>query len=92
MFGDDRLLKDPDMVARDDLTAWMVSFWFWKTRVQNDPGVQRGEFGVSTKIINGFIECGNGWNERAKKRFELYQKILIALNVYEKAIEKGCYN
>ncbi len=86
------MLRDPDLVARDGLTAWLVSFWFWKTRIQNDPGVQRGEFGASTKIINGFVECGNGWNERAKQRFALYQKILKAFNIFEEAIEKGCYN
>lgn len=30
LFGDSRLIYDPDMVARDENVAWNTAFWFWK--------------------------------------------------------------
>lgn len=30
LFGDMRLVSDPDMVARDENLAWNTAFWFWK--------------------------------------------------------------
>lgn len=29
IFGDDTLVRDPDMVARDESTAWATAWWFW---------------------------------------------------------------
>lgn len=92
MYKDDRLLSDPDLVARDESVAWLTAFWYWNTIVGLNQGVQKGEFGVSTKLINGAIECSNRIHSAAKKRFELYRKVLIALNILEVPIEKGCYN
>lgn len=30
LYGDDTLVKDPDLVARDENAAWNTAFWFWK--------------------------------------------------------------
>lgn len=53
IFNDDRLLKDPDMVARDDNVAWATAFWFWRKNVKKLEGIANGEFGQSTRMING---------------------------------------
>lgn len=53
IFGDNRLVMDPDSVAKRDDIAWQTAFWYWGTRVHNQPGVQQGRFGATTKAING---------------------------------------
>jgi hypothetical protein len=30
LFGDGRLVTDPDIVAREETVAWDTAFWFWK--------------------------------------------------------------
>jgi predicted chitinase len=94
IYKDDRLLRDPGLVSSNEQTAWLTSFWFWKKRVQPKPAVRiRGEFGTSTKIINGGAECGKGRKEDvARKRFEIYKKVLVAFNIAETANEYGCYD
>lgn len=93
LFNDDRLLKNPDLVADDDEIAWATAFWFWKANVGYHPGVELGEFGVTTLCINGVLECNNGPNvNKAKLRFQIYSKILKAFNIDEKPIETGCYS
>jgi hypothetical protein len=57
LFGDGRLVTDPDMVAREETVAWDTAFWFWKVYVHYAPGVQDGRFGASTRVINGVLEC-----------------------------------
>ncbi|KAJ1908723.1 hypothetical protein IWQ60_011562, partial [Tieghemiomyces parasiticus] len=80
LFGDDRLLTDPDQVATDVKTAVAVSLWYWKARVHNAPGVSEGKFGAATKAINGGLECGTG-SPTPAKRFAIYEKVLKAFNV-----------
>ena len=91
LFNDDRLYTDPDQVATNDDIAWAVSFWFWKTNVHSLPGVSDGEFGVTTKAINGALECSGSNYDTAKKRFEIYKIVLTAFNIDEEANENGCY-
>ncbi|CAF0708848.1 unnamed protein product [Brachionus calyciflorus] len=92
LFKDDRLLKNPDLVAEDDQIAWATAFWFWKANVGYRQGVEEGHFGVTTLAINGILECNNGPNvSKAKIRFQMYTKILKALNLDETPIEGGCY-
>ena len=91
LFGDDRLIKDPDQVATDKELAWRTAAWFWGKNVHPDPGVQEGKFGASTKKINGALECG-GPNEKAKKRFEFYTTIMKAIGDTSPLVEAGCYN
>jgi len=47
--------------------------------------------GVSTKLLNGKLEC-NGENiDEAKNRYEIYKITLNAFNVEDEPIEEGCY-
>lgn len=91
LFNDDRLYTSPDQVATDEDTAWGVSFWFWKQNVHSNSGVQSGQFGSSTNIINGGLECGaNSSNGLAQKRFDLYTKVLPAFGINEAPNPAGC--
>jgi hypothetical protein len=82
------------MVATDEDTAWATAFWFWKTNVGKLEDVKNGRFGASTKAINGALECYPGGTnvDAAKKRYNIYKKILIAFGVSEAPVENGCYN
>ncbi|KAJ1657716.1 hypothetical protein IWQ61_002927 [Dispira simplex] len=91
LFGNDLLLKEPLLVSSNDTIAWDTSFWYWKNRVHKEPGVTDGEFGASTKAINGELECGGPNQEKAHKRFELYQKVLKVIAPKEKPNPAGCY-
>ncbi len=52
-----------------------------------------GYFGAATNAINGGLECRGDYKDRAKQRFEIYKRVLIAFNIPpNKAIENGCYN
>jgi len=92
LFGDLRLIENPDLVSDDEDIAWRTAFWFWRTRCHPREGVRKGWFGDSTKAING-LECMGSWDPRPKKRFEIYKKVLVALNLENVApIENGCYS
>ncbi|EPZ34250.1 lysozyme-like protein [Rozella allomycis CSF55] len=91
LYGNRRLLENPDLVCNVDQIAWDVSFWFWKTVVQVQPGVTDGCFGASTKAINGNLEC-NGYNEKAVKRFLMYKIVFDTFNITGNPNESGCYN
>lgn len=88
IFNDDRLLDDPDMVARDDGLAWRTAFLFWKNEVRNTPGVQQGQFGVSTRKINS-MECTSN-DGKKQKRFDFYVKNRQAFGVGGQADPTGC--
>ncbi|KAI9505293.1 hypothetical protein GGI26_000176 [Coemansia sp. RSA 1358] len=92
LYGDNRLATDADQVATNEETAWGVSFWFWKANVRSDPGVQAGEFGASVNKINGALECKGSAQDKAKKRYAMYQAILKVFAPHETPNEKGCYN
>jgi len=92
LFNDDRLYKNPDLVAENEELSWATAFWYWKKHVKPRPGIELGYFGEATDAINGKLECFNGPNvHKAKLRFILYKKILKGLNIKEEPIEKGCY-
>jgi len=92
-FGDDRLRYDPDAVARDDSLAWNSAFWFWRINVHSAPGVQQGQFGSTTRAINGNLECNNpGGHSIARHRFEMYGRVRAAWGLGGAGIETGCYN
>jgi hypothetical protein len=66
--------------------------WFWKKRVAPRALVQKYYFGDSTMAINGGWECGSAqYANKAKRRFVLYNRTLIAFNVKDTPIEAGCY-
>ncbi|KAJ1949886.1 hypothetical protein IWQ62_006663, partial [Dispira parvispora] len=56
-----------------------------------ESGVKDGKFGASTKAINGDLECGGPNEEKAHKRFELYQKVLKIIAPDEDPNPAGCY-
>jgi predicted chitinase len=91
LYGDDRLVQKPQVVAEDEAIAWATAFYYWKTRVHTAPGVKEGKFGATTKAINGALECGAP-NDKAKKRFANYSKILTTWGISDKPDETGCYN
>ncbi|PVU87557.1 hypothetical protein BB561_006292 [Smittium simulii] len=92
LYQDDSLLLNPDQVSSSEQISWDVSFWYWKDRVRTSQLVLGGNFGASTDMINGALECRGGYADKAKKRFELYKKVLAVMDPSSTAIESGCYN
>jgi predicted chitinase len=74
IFGDDRLLQNPDLVKNEDV-AWQVSFWFWKNNVHNNKAVQEGHFDASTTLVNGAKSVTRD------ERFQIYKKVYEALGI-----------
>nr|ALV66649.1 putative endochitinase [Nasonia oneida] len=87
----DYLLQNPEVVAQDSKIAVLVSVWYWEARVKPVVGGSN-QFGLTTRAINGAIECSGGWNERAANRYQIYLQVADALGVWNKASENGCYN
>ncbi|RVD93253.1 endochitinase [Tubulinosema ratisbonensis] len=86
----DELYKNPEKVSEDPKIAIDVSIWFWKNRVANEPGVKDGQFGATTKAINGPIECSGGGSETPQKRYDIYTKVAKAMGVENLASPDGC--
>jgi len=89
LYNDERLINDPDLVARDEKVAWETTLWFWKANVRTDPGVQRGQLGSATNRINGALEC-NPCKLSCPTRFKYYSTILRTWNVNETPSNAGC--
>lgn len=85
------LLFEPDLVAKNDSVAWDTSFWFWRENVHTKPGLPFGLFGVTTRAINGNLECDGPLTDLAKKRFEVYKIVRKAFGYHTEANDKGCY-
>ncbi|CAF1004066.1 unnamed protein product [Brachionus calyciflorus] len=92
LYGDDRLLRDPNQVATNDEIAWATAFWFWKTNVGSNPNVKNGNFGSSTMAINGGLECNGPYQDKARKRFDIYKIVMLEFGLTETPNERGCYN
>jgi len=92
LFGDNRLYQNPTPVATDETMAWGTAFWFWKANVHPNGGVQAGQFGSATNIINGGLECGsNPPNPTGRtNRFNIYKNVLPAFGDYETPNSAGC--
>ncbi|KCZ76778.1 hypothetical protein H311_02220 [Anncaliia algerae PRA109] len=86
----DELYKNPEKVSEDPKIAMDVSIWFWQNRVANQPGVKEGQFGATTKAINGPIECSGGGNDTPQKRYDIYTKVAKILGVTNLASPDGC--
>ena len=93
---DDLLLNQPDLVASVEQYSWDTTFWFWGKNVHNNPQygqqVQSGQFGYSTRAINGKNECNGGMVEESKARFRYYQNVYRAFGIGGEPVESGCYN
>ena len=85
-------MRDPDQVAYNDECAWATAFWFWKTNVGSRFDVKNGCFGASTMAINGGLECNGPYQDKARKRFEIYKICMRQFGLNEIPIENGCYN
>nr|ALV66643.1 putative endochitinase 1 [Melittobia sp. EOM-2016] len=89
----DKLLRNPDLVASNTKYAVDVSTWYWQKNVRPAlKGANKNKFGVTTKAINGAIECSGGPNKNAARRYQIYLKVADALKIKNKAKENGCYN
>lgn len=89
LYGDLRLITDPDMVARDEDTAWATAFWYWKVRVHSRPGVKAGHFGETTLAINGGL-CTHKM-AAAHHRFDVYKKVTTAFHITVTPNGEGCW-
>ena len=89
LFGDDRLVTNPNQVATDEDIAWKTAFWFWKTNVHGDSGVQNGQFGSATNKVNGGLEC-NPCRGACSNRNDIYAHVLQAFGVDESPNFNGC--
>lgn len=82
LFGDNRLIVDPGLVARDEDVAWDTASWFWGKRVHNCPGVAQGDFSATVRAINGGFEYAGGVpNEQANQRSRYYAKVRRAFGI-----------
>ena len=79
LFGDSSvLLNNPGLVASDDATAWNTAFWFWRTNVHS--AALSGNFGATTNVINGGLECSPCRNA-CSTRYGYYLKALTAFGL-----------
>ena len=78
LYGDDRLLNTPDLLATDPNLSWASAAWFWMANVH----AKSDTFGQTLKAINGALECDGGSHaENRVLRFNHYKQILQALNL-----------
>jgi predicted chitinase len=89
LYGDDRLVQDPDQVARDPEIAMKSALWYWGAVVMQQPGVSEYKFGATVAAINGPLECGTG-SETPAKRFAIYTKIFELWNLPGTPNNEGC--
>ncbi|GAV06146.1 hypothetical protein RvY_16177 [Ramazzottius varieornatus] len=67
MYGDDRLVKNPELVEKDLDVAWAVTAWFWKARVK--PTLNLADFDSSVKAINSRELYGYSEQLARRKRY-----------------------
>ena len=61
--------------------------WFFETNVTDETG----KFGLTTKAINGPLECSSGSSTTAKHRYEIFVALASAVGMTGYS-ESGCYN
>lgn len=86
IFGDDRLAREPWLVAEDPVVGWTVALQFWMTntgreRVTAHQAMRGGNFGTTISIINGDQECGRAWDSRAQTRVDTFLEYCRILGV-----------
>lgn len=80
------LANNPTLVASDPVVGWKVALWYWN--IHSNPGagwpgvcheaMNQNDFGQTTRIINGGIECA-GDAASSCKRAEIYTRFCQAL-------------
>lgn len=87
----DRLYRNPELVVQDLSIAAKVSSWYWRSRVRPMAG-NMSQFGLTTKAINGALECRGQNVDKSKNRYRIYKAIARATGVRNLSSECGCYN
>jgi len=90
LYGDLRLVTNPDQVANNEDVNWATAFWFWGKNVHNNGGAS-GKFGATTNAINGNLECRGGPNDKANRRFQIYGKVRQAFGLPGAGDASGCW-
>jgi hypothetical protein len=87
--GDPNLFyNQPELVAEDEFYAMDSAAWFFETNVLDTSG----QFGRTTKAINGALECSvGGATDKARKRYEVFVALANAVGLSGYS-ESGCYN
>ncbi|CAG7722007.1 unnamed protein product, partial [Allacma fusca] len=78
-FGN-RLVSNPDLVARHEDLCWKTAFSYWKRVVHPYPGVSRGAFGCTTRAINRTLEM-HANHPKARARFYIYYNVYRAFEI-----------
>ncbi len=77
IFGDDRLVTDPDLVTRDAEVGAAVAGWFWKSRGIN-------QLGSNVALITARVNGGdNGLDDRKAKTAQA-RDLLSSPDFYER--------
>ncbi|PVV01604.1 hypothetical protein BB560_003972 [Smittium megazygosporum] len=92
IYGNSYLLEHPEVLVDDDAVSWSVSAFFWKEKVRISPKVRTCNFGYSTKMINGDLECSGRNQDISRKRYLLYKTVLGVFEKNQEPNETGCYN
>jgi len=93
LYQNDDLLQNPENVATDEQKAWDTAAWFWAKNVHSQLAASPQEFGLTTRAINGKLECDDPTGEpRAKKRFANFVIMAEAFHLDRQLYkESGCY-
>jgi len=88
IFGDDRLVRNPWLVAENPVVGWTTALHFWMTNKGREPVTAHeamctinGNFGQTISVINGNQECGVSWDSRAQTRVDKYLQYCRILGV-----------
>jgi len=86
IFGDDRLAREPWLVAEDPVVGWTTALHFWMTNTGREPitahqAMRMGNFGTTISIVNGDQECGRSWDARAQTRVDRFVEYCRLLGV-----------
>lgn len=65
------LLKNPGLVAQDDLISWKTALWFWNANCHTAITSGQG-FGATIKAINGPVECNGKVPNEVNDRISHY--------------------
>lgn len=77
IYGDNRLVDNPELVAESERLAWKTAFWFWTDRVRPAPDVEPRNFRDTTRAINGELEGDNP----NPSRYRYYRKVSKAFGI-----------
>ncbi|KAI4479712.1 hypothetical protein M0804_010762 [Polistes exclamans] len=86
-----KLYEKPELVAKDVELAAKVSTWYWKKKVR-PVAKDMSEFGLTTKAINGALECRGKNVDKSKNRYKIYVALARATGIRKLSSECGCYN